>query len=119
MSNDLADLRAACAGLAYPSESDYPLTVFEWSGEPLEARAAVEQNAGLHELRETSLAEFFAAFPDAGDPASPAGNLFQVIRKELHEPRVFRTGGAEVRVFLIGRDRSGSWAGFETVSIET
>lgn len=118
--DELAALRSASAGLLYPSESDAPFDVFRWEGLATNsAKEAVVARAGSGDpIEETSLDAFFQGLAGSEDAAR-----FQALRREIESsvshPTVVRVGERKVDVYLIGRTRSGAWAGLHTTSVET
>jgi hypothetical protein len=67
---------------------------------------------------EQSVDDFFSqmnASPDAGRYQQ----LRNVLEAQLDGPKIFRVGEVRVAVYLIGKTRSGSWAGLRTISVET
>ncbi|MFI5351301.1 MAG: nuclease A inhibitor family protein [Elusimicrobiota bacterium] len=127
----LLALRTACAGLLFPSESEFPLEVFAWK----------EQAGELNERTLLSLAGrpadapvargdvdgFFknaVAESDWNDEAERAvarrfQNLLQVLKSSLAGVSVFRVGEIEIDVYIVGRTPGGDWAGLRTKVIET
>ena len=119
--DELERLRTASAGLDYPSESDAPFDLFCLTSEG--GKTAEEQIAGLggeRNIEEVPLDRFFTGLEDSED-APRFRQVHRALESVLDQPRVFRVGGGEVRVdiYLIGRTRTGRWAGLHTVSVET
>jgi hypothetical protein len=120
--DELAGLRQASTGLVYPSESDAPFDVFRWEdkgGQSAKAQVVAHANAADDEsVEETSLDAFFAPLAGAEDAAR-----FSQLRRELEStlsaPTVVRVGERKIDVYLIGRTRTGAWAGVHTSSVET
>ncbi len=145
----LSALEVATAGLWYTSESDYPLDVVILAdpGVELSADNATSTLAPAYSWREgtlsleeravdeVSLSSVFDRYTveeEWWDDAMRADAerwraLRAVFEEQLGTPRAFRLGerasGGElfrdVDIFVFGRTRSGAWAGFRTVSIET
>jgi hypothetical protein len=113
------ELREATAGLLYPSESDEPFHVFMWKATQTDAlRQIAALGKTAEPVSETSLDEFFAELL-TGDDAEAYAHLREVLAARLSGVRVLRIGEIEVDVYLIGRAKSGAWAGLLTKSIET
>jgi hypothetical protein len=124
---ELSAIRAAAAGLEYPSESDSPFDAFMWNEERDRAAksargvvlAHVSRGAILHELTSDA---FFAELVTSDD-GERFGQLRTALETNLAELTIFRvlTGSPRVDVYLIGklRDPAGGWAGLHTVSVET
>jgi hypothetical protein len=118
MANELLnELKKATEGLLYPSESDSPLEPFVWEN----AENAVDEVRRLSNepaerpCRAESVEEFFEMVEEAkGFP-----ELYRTLRGILTDMRVYRFGGIEVAVYLVGRAADGRLAGFKTMSVET
>ena len=57
----------------------------------------------------------------ASDEGERYKQLRRALESQLRELRILRLGSGEVKVdiYLIGRTRSGDWAGLHTTSVET
>lgn len=130
MSDTLAALTAAAAGLLVPSESDHPLEPFEWPGPGPLTPAALLAHLGLPPDTpvETRSVERFLGrlarrqeWMDASARASAArfGALQRLFRQRLSDVTVYRVGAIEVQVFTVGRDPDGRYVGLRTTVIET
>lgn len=120
----LADLEAAVDGLLYPSETDAPITAFEWPGAAAPTAAALAAARGLPAdapVEETTLADEFGplAGEDGGDDAPRWKALVALVERSLEHVAVLRLGGPEVLVVVVGRAPSGTWLGLETRAVET
>lgn len=120
---DLAALRQASDGLLYPSESDEPFTAFAWPPARDPAHDTAQAQVVAHSpkgaaVSEQTVDDFFAQLqgsPDAGRYAQ----LRKVLEQQLAGLKAFRAGEVRVAVYLIGKAPSGSWAGLQTLSVET
>ena len=118
--DELQPLRQAVEGLTYPSESDEPFDVFVWTAAP-SARDAVAAHAGKdRKMTEVPVEQFFSELDDSDD-AERYRALQKILRSALSDLQVFRAGEGEVEVdvYLLGRLKSGQWAGVHTLSVET
>ena len=121
-SDELRELKKAIAGLTYPSESDEPFDAFGWDGKgpatPREKLAA--QIGGNRTIEEVPFEAFFTQLQDSDDAARYL-QLQRTLKSQLVDPGAFRVGTGQIRVdvYLLGRTRSGHWAGVHTVSVET
>ena len=116
---ELAALRAAAEGLAYPSESDAPFDAFAWpgDGDPA-ALAAANTGNGPDEVEEVPAADFFAELEGTSD-AERFIELRRALESTLAGLRVLRVGSRKVDVFIVGKTPGGAWAGLHTTSVET
>jgi hypothetical protein len=120
----LADLEAAADGLLYPSETDAPLTAFEWTGGDAPTAAAIAAARGLPAdapLETTTLADELGplAGDDGGDDAPRWAALVALVERSLTDVAVHRVGAPDVLVVVVGRSPSGAWLGLETRAVET
>ncbi len=114
-------LSEAVEGLLYPSERDAPIEVAHWPGaEAKTARDLVKKIARRRRIEPVKEEDFFAALAKPDD-AGRFAQLQRVFQENLIDRGIFRVGQGEtsVDIYLVGRDRSGDWAGLHTVSIET
>lgn len=118
--NETAEIAKASAGLLYPSETDTPFEVFRWNLPAARTAkdAVVARCGGQKEIKEQSLKDFFAEL-EASDDGERFRKLRAAIEAALAEPRAFRVGRTRVDVYVLGKTRSGAWAGVHTVSVET
>lgn len=119
--DELEALRLASAGLEYPSETDVPFEPFHWpagrAGEA--ARDAVAARAGPGDpIVDLSVEAFFAPLARTSRARS-FRRLRRVVEATLGGPTGFRVGEVRVQLYLIGRTRSGDWAGLRTSAVET
>lgn len=124
---ELQDLRKASAGLMYPSENDSPFDAFWWpaagkgatSGQTARDQVAAHAKPGA-KVEEVPVDRFFGDL-EGSDDGQRFKQLRQVLTSRLSGLGVFRASGgeAEVDIYLVGRTRSGDWAGLHTVSVET
>ena len=118
---EVAELRRASEGLEYPSESDAPLEPFWWpAGHENSAREQVAQRAGGRKVEEVALGPFFAEL-EASEEGAKWKALRQALETKLSGAAAFRVGAGErkVDVYVVGRAKSGAWAGLHTTSVET
>jgi hypothetical protein len=130
-------LRSALEELArdlrFVSEMDHPFTWVSTADpapdQPLTPNgvsSAFGESAGAPS-EERPLDRFFAGHIDEVDPSDPMANanvprfqaLKQGLRDSLPDVRVFCSGDAEKRCFLVGRTADGQIAGLETRIAET
>ena len=118
--DELATLKSAAAGLLYPSESDAPFDVFTWPATTATTAhdAVTAHAAGGGAVEEVALAEFFTEL-EASDDGPRYSKLRARLTSTFSDVKVLRVGQRKVDVFLIGRAKSGAWAGVHTTSVET
>ena len=120
MNDDVIEkLKAACAGLIYPSETDAPLEVFQWEKRARSAREEVIMRAGKdQQVQEISFEAFFDELKDTDD-AERFAQLCRTIKALLTTVKVYRVGTRRIDVYVIGDEPGGGWAGLKTISVET
>jgi hypothetical protein len=117
--DELKSLEKTVAGLTYPSESDVPFDVLSWPAGGETARDAVVANAGRSRpVEEVPVEQFFSELEETDD-AVRYRELRRALEAALSDLRVLRVGSVKVDVYLVGRTRSGAWAGLHTTSVET
>jgi hypothetical protein len=127
MRNDvdlLAELTAATEGLLFPSETDAPVTPFEWAGpgEPTpQAVCAANGIARGAPVEASSLEAELGPLSgdDGGDDAPRWRALSSLLGSKLEDVRVLRVGGPDVLIVIVGRAASGAWLGVTTRAVET
>ena len=105
MPDELEPLRVAAKGLLYPSETDAPIEVVSGAGVPAGAK-------------ESSVAAFFDELKDSDDAVKFA-KLRAAVEATLGDAKVYRVGGPEVQVYVLGKTKSGATGGLKTISVET
>jgi hypothetical protein len=126
----LAELRRATRGLFVMSESDYPFETLYLDGETPPTPERLRQLAGAGEdaIVETRGAdEFFNSTTfetmrkegEASDGAMGSEALAGLLKKSLTELRVYRIGGINIAVFILGKSPTGNWLGLSTRVVET
>jgi hypothetical protein len=119
LADELAPIRRAAQGLTYPSETDAPVDVFSWPAGPGTAEEAVAANGTkASPVEEVPVATFFGEL-NGIDDAPRFEKLRQAMEMALSDLRVIRAGKTTVQVYVLGRRRSGGWAGVHTTSVET
>jgi hypothetical protein len=119
--DELKIIERASAGLLYPSESDAPFDLFRWPAKGAgSARDVVMLRGAGRKMEEVMVDHFFAELV-ASDEGERYEQLRRALESQLLELRILRLGSGEVKVdiYLIGRTRSGDWAGLHTTSVET
>ncbi|MGZ5967938.1 MAG: nuclease A inhibitor family protein [Polyangiales bacterium] len=125
-----ADIAAAAKDLYWPSESDYPVDVFDAKGaSPLTtasfralvgapADALVEERAYASVLDPLSIEQDWM---DDGQKATAAKfrAVRAVLEKNLTNLQVFRVGTISIKVYVIGKTACGTIAGVSSTVIET
>lgn len=121
----------AIDGLLYSSESDEPFEAVCWpdEGKPIDAKKLLEltSNSPDTPVSEVSLDDFFKDLTTVQSwygneekaTVQKYRNLEDIIRRNLHDVRVFRVGEVHVAIYIVGVTSEGDWAGIKTMSIET
>jgi hypothetical protein len=125
-------LSQAAEGLLFPSESDYPLTFFEWTpyrGKRLPSRTVLRllEKPPDTPVERKSLEAFFQPVTKMQDwfgeeEKANVGKfvaLEKTLRAQLQNIAVFRLGKIEIQVYIAGKTPEGHWAGLSTTVIET
>jgi hypothetical protein len=117
--DQLQTIRDAITGLLYPSESDEPFEIFQWSPVSGDGRDQVVAHAAGEPVVAKGVSAFFDDLKDSDDAAGFAA-LRLALENVLPGLSVFRVGQSpEVGVFLIGQLPDGNWAGVRTLAVET
>jgi hypothetical protein len=123
----LKQLEEATSGLLFPSETDAPLTPYAWPGDAEPTPEALLQAAGKPaetKVETTTVDDFFSGVVEpveGGIEESEASRYRAVVAllNELSELRVYRVGGPDFAVTILGRHASGAWLGLQTHVVET
>jgi hypothetical protein len=122
MQDEMQEIRQACEGLEYPSESDTPFDLFKWPAAGAgTAREQVVAHGGTgRKIEEVTADDFFAELVE-GDDGDRFRRLRATLESHLKDLKIFRVGGGEVKVdvYLVGRLASGALGGVHTRSVET
>jgi hypothetical protein len=73
---------------------------------------------GRGEVEQVPVEQFFEEL-EGSDDAPRYRDLRRVPQATLSDLRVLRVGSVKVQIYLIGKTRSGAWAGLHTTSVET
>jgi hypothetical protein len=122
-------LKGLTAGLSFQSESDYPVEPFEEKAAgAASARDLVAAKGGAGAaVRELDFDSFFADAVKEQDwhdeEARARVKKFQALIKFLKESltdiKVYRVGGTEADVYVVGKTAAGDFAGVKTKVVET
>lgn len=123
-------LKSLTEGLSYQSESDYAVEPY--------ARAASEGAPSAEEftkgregeeaaVRQLDFDSFFGNYTDEqdwwGDEERAVAAKFQALvkflKENLSDVKVYRVGGVEADVYVVGKTSSGDYAGVKTKVVET
>lgn len=129
-------LTEAVKDLYYISETDAPFEPFTWKPETgAEAFSEVKaddvlrlsENAPETPVREQSLADFFR-FPateqdwhtdEDKETVKRYQKLKELLESNLKNPKVFKIGEVEIKVYIVGVDEEGNLTGVKTEAVET
>jgi Nuclease A inhibitor-like protein len=127
----LQALDEAAAGLVYTSESDAPITSWEWPAPGVDPSAAglvttlgLPADTRVETLSADDLLGPFARpeqITSAEDDAEAKRfqALLDLVKRELSHVVVYRVGRIDIDVYLVGRHASGAWLGLTTHVVET
>lgn len=121
------ELRAACAGLLYQSETDAPIEpIVAAEGTVDELIAAIREKGG-GSIKRTSASDFFANstiernWHDAARKKSVKRftKLKDLLEQNLNEMVCLRVGRVQIDIFVVGTDKAGRLIGIRTYAVET
>jgi hypothetical protein len=123
-------LASLTSGLTFQSESDYPVEPFAreaGKGAPSPEEFAAGKSGGDAAVRELSLDSFFSNATQEQDwqdeEARARAKRFQALveflKASLKDVKVYRVGGVEADVYVVGETESGDFAGVKTKVVET
>jgi hypothetical protein len=114
--DELQEIKNASQGLEYPSESDAPFDIIRWPAKD----ALTAHFATGRKVEEVAIDDFFAELI-ASDDGERYRQLRRALESHLKELKIYRVGVGETKVdiYLLGRLRTGDWAGLHTTSVET
>jgi hypothetical protein len=128
----VALLQAAAEGLQFPSETDAPIEPVAFPGAangPVDARRILELThpPGKAPVRIENVDDFFApvtreqSWQNAQERQTVARfqQLVRVLKDNLADLQVFKIGGAESDVYVLGKTGQGDLAGIKTKVVET
>ncbi len=110
------ELTKAVSGLLYSSESDYPFEIVENS------KPEIFQNSKQIEFdsffkRLTAEEDWFGEEEKA--KAAKYATLEKLLKENLTDLKVFKTGETDIEIYIIGKTKSGAFMGLKTRSVET
>jgi hypothetical protein len=123
-------LASLTSGLTFQSESDYPVEPFAreaGKGAPSPEEFAAGRSGGDAGVRELSLDSFLSNATQEQDwqdeEARARAKRFQALveflKASLKDVKVYRVGGVEADVYVVGETESGDFAGVKTKVVET
>jgi hypothetical protein len=129
-SNLLNVLERASDGLMFMSESDYPFESFYWDFKEaltLEQVLVLANEAPDTAIKELKLEAFFKnsvaeeSWYDSEETkiARQFQRLLETLKRNLNDVQVFRVGGAEADVYIVGKANFGGYAGLSTHIVQT
>lgn len=123
-------IEKACGGLVYISEIDADIEPFAGSEADRVDSDTASKYAGKQAaapIEERDFEEFFRRLTTVrewhGDAEIEKAKKFQVLyellREDLRQIKVFRVGRVRLDIFVVGLDKYGSVAGVKTRAVET
>jgi hypothetical protein len=124
-------LKGLTGGLTFQSESDYAVEPFEEKaagGAQSSARDLVLAKGGdPADVRELDFDAFFANATREQDWQDEEARarvrkfqaLVKFLKERLSEIKVYRVGGVEADIYVVGKTESGDFAGVKTKVVET
>lgn len=123
-------LASLTSGLTFMSESDYPVEPFvrgAGEGAPSAEEFASGRKGDDASVRELDFERFFGNATREQDWQDEAARatvrrfqaLVGFLRENLSDIKVYRVGGVDADVYVVGRTKSGDFAGVKTRVVET
>lgn len=123
-------LKILTEGLSYQSESDYAVEPYAREaskGAPTAEEFAKGRTGEDAAVRELDFDSFFGKYTSEqdwwGDEERAAAEKFQALvaflKENLKDVKVYRVGGVDADVYVVGRTASGDFAGVKTKVVET
>ncbi|BAC90240.1 nuclease A inhibitor family protein [Gloeobacter violaceus] len=124
-----AELERAAHGLLFPSETDAPFEAFEWPVFELNPEQLLENTGHPPDMAVSALDldAFFAPACREADWQEPRQRataqrfqaLLGTLKNALDEIKVYRVGGVEADVYIVGLNQEGTLSGLKTRIVET
>ena len=123
-------LKSLTEGLSYQSESDYavePYARANAEGAPSAEEFAKGREGEDAAVRELDFDSFFGNYTGEQDwwgeeeraVAAKFQALVKFLKENLSDVKVYRVGGVEADVYVVGKTASGGFAGVKTKVVET
>ncbi len=123
-------LKSLTEGLSYQSESDYPVEPYAreaGKGAPSAEEFAAGREGEDAAVRELDFDSFFSNATQEQDwqdeEARARAKRFQALveflKSNLKDVKVYRAGGVEADVYVVGKTETGDFAGVKTKVVET
>lgn len=123
-------LKSLTEGLSYQSESDYAVEPYargSGEGAPSAEEFAKGREGEDAAVRELDFGSFFGNYTDAqdwwGEEERAVAGKFQALvkfmKENLSDIKVYRVGGVDADVYVVGKTASGGFAGVKTKVVET
>lgn len=123
-------LKSLTEGLSYQSESDYAVEPYAreaGKGAPSAEEFAKGREGEDAAVRELDFDSFFGNYTDEQDwwgeeeraVAAKFQALVKFLKENLKDIKVYRVGGVEADVYVVGKTSSGNFAGVKTKVVET
>lgn len=123
-------LKSLTEGLSYQSESDYAVEPYAREadkGAPSAEEFAKGRAGEDAAVREMDFDSFFGNYTNEqdwwGDEERAVAKKFQALvaflKESLKEIKVYRVGGVEADVYVVGKTASGGFAGVKTKVVQT
>jgi hypothetical protein len=125
----LEELERATEGLLFMSESDYPFQTVLWRGRAEVTSEYLRELTGQDNapVEVVSVDDFFraaASEPDwKGEQELALAKRYQalvrLLKEHLHDMKVYRVGGSDKAVYIVGRNSAENFVGISTRVVET
>ena len=124
----LAEISKCAAGLSYVSETDAEIEVVSVGrAASVDLRWIVDESFQMHNVREISIEGFFRRLTGLQEglrdeqtvKAKRPAELWKLLKRNLHDIRVFEIGNVRVDIYVIGLDADNDLVGIKTKAVET
>lgn len=128
----ISELQDESKGLYFVSEADHPFATVDWqiediTPEYLSSLTTSPTTSPTTKIEELPFTEFYDKYAASKAEHSDAKRaragsykkLFDVLKDNLTDLKVYRLGEVQVVIYIVGRSRSGGWLGLSTEAVET
>jgi hypothetical protein len=129
MDNQLEKINNAASGLLFMSETDAPFEAVEFSEASLDqVKQKIRSSSSSGDNLEEQEADYFfrnhvKEYPEHGEEEKAQIQKFKtlilLLKENLADIKVYRVGSIQIDAYIIGKLKSGKFAGLKTKLVET